>query len=297
MISTRAALGRLAVFGGSYSVRAATLAGRRPDDRGLEVRGTYQSAFGRFRLCPGQYRKLASWSAKNMMDLKFLGRAELEAMKSAGDRILECYRVLEKTDTNTVAELLVGHGTFYEYDHYPKGDVYDRETHSQYYYHAHRMTLDEHGHFHTFLRRKGMPENIEAASFADDGERPLGDEEVCHFVAISMDAHGYPKGLFTTNRWVTDETWYPVEDVVRMVDLFEIDHTFPNWAVNRWITAMFDLFKPQIIELLRERDVRVAEWLVEHPNRNVYEDRDLEIVTSMAISVEAQIAAVAGALA
>ena len=239
---------------------------------------------------------LVSKSAKNMADLKFLCRAELEIMRAAGDKILECYRVLEKTDTNTVAELLAGHGTFYEYDHYPKGDVYDRETHAQYYYHAHRMDIGEHGHFHTFLRRKGIPEDIEAAPFADDNGRPLGKHELCHFVAISMDAYGYPNGLFTTNRWVTDETWYSAEDVVRMVDLFEIDHTFPNWAVNCWITAMFHLFKPQIVELLHERDARVAQWLAQHPNQNVYEDRDLEIITSMPISVEAQIAAVAEAL-
>ena len=80
--------------------------------------------------------------------------AELEAMAVAGAQILECYRVLQKSNSNVVAEVIKDGGTFYEFDHYPKGDVYDNETHSQYFYHAHRPK--EHGHFHTFLREEGI---------------------------------------------------------------------------------------------------------------------------------------------
>ena len=90
-----------------------------------------------------------------MVNLRKWPVAELETMARAGEQILECYRVLEKTGGNVVAEVLRGQGTFYEFDHYPDGDVYDPETHSQFYYHAHRE--GEHGHFHTFLREKGMP--------------------------------------------------------------------------------------------------------------------------------------------
>ena len=231
-----------------------------------------------------------------MAELGFLPGAELKAMQAAGDEILECYRVLEKTSTNIVAELLKDHGTFYEYDHYPKGDVYDKETHSQYYYHSHRPDDGEHGHFHTFLRRKGIADNIRPIPYDGKAERPAPDEEVCHFVAISMDAYGYPTDMFTTNRWVTDESWYTADDVVGMIDLFVIDHTFPNWAVNRWITAIFRLFKPQIMALIQERDEKVAEWQAKHAGEDVYEDRDLEIITSIPISVEGQLAAVAEAL-
>ena len=38
-----------------------------------------------------------------MAELGFLPGAELKAMQAAGDEILECYRVLEKTSTNIVA--------------------------------------------------------------------------------------------------------------------------------------------------------------------------------------------------
>ena len=52
-------------------------------------------------------------------------------MAKAGNQILECYRVLQKSDANVVGEVLKGHGEFYEWDHYPPGDSYDLETPSQ----------------------------------------------------------------------------------------------------------------------------------------------------------------------
>ena len=49
---------------------------------------------------------------------------------------------------------------------------------------------------------------------------------------------------------------------------------------------MMKLFKPQIIELLFERDATVAAWKMRHPDRNVYEDRELDITSHCRISVE-----------
>ena len=74
------------------------------------------------------------------MDVNFseLPKVRLERMRSAGEEALECYRVLSKAGANVVGELLKGEGKFYEWNHYPDGDIYDNETHSQYYYHAHR---------------------------------------------------------------------------------------------------------------------------------------------------------------
>src|SRR3546814_4623987 len=48
---------------------------------------------------------------------------ELEAMLRAGETVLECHRVLGKTGDNIVGEILKREGTFYEWNHYPKGDV------------------------------------------------------------------------------------------------------------------------------------------------------------------------------
>lgn len=224
--------------------------------------------------------------------------ARLEAMAEAGTRILESYRVLKKSDANVVGEVLRGGGEFYEWDHYPAGDVYDWESHSQYYYHAHppenraNKWGTEHGHFHTFLRPKGMPKHIKPAPLADY-EPPEGDNDaLTHFVGISMNRAGFPVRLFTTNRWVTGEVWYAADDVIAMVDRFEIDQALPSWPVNVWISGMLTLFQPQIAALLARRDEIVAKWQAEHPGLNAYEDRNLEITSIIDISVEDQIKAV-----
>ena len=235
-----------------------------------------------------------------MADLAHLPRPALESMAEAGREILECRRALAKTGDNIVAELLRAEPEFFEWDHYPVGDVYDGETHSQYYYHAHPPDArdpDEHGHFHTFLRPKGMPADMHPLPVP--GWSPPTDENgaLCHLVAISMDRRGDPYRLFTVNRWVTGETWYRGADVVRMLDLFAIDQARPSWPVNRWITAMVCLFKPQIASLVTARDRRIAAWRRSHPEGDVFEDRRLEIAAAERISVEAQIAAVEAALA
>ena len=219
-----------------------------------------------------------------------LEREQLELMLAAGYEARECMRVLHKVGRNLVGEILEGQGEFVQYEHYPRGDVYDPETHSQYYYHAHRP--GEHGHFHLFLRAGGMPEGIEPAPYDGDAPRPLGHDAVAHLIAISMDAWGRPIALFTTNRWVTAETWYRAEDVVQMLDRFEIDHAWPSWPTNRWLGAMVRLFRPQIIELLHARDRAVAAWQARHPERDVYEDRELEVTSWLPISLEEQIRAV-----
>jgi hypothetical protein len=228
-----------------------------------------------------------------MVDFTALDDRELRAMHAAAEEILTCYRVLERTDTNIVAEVLAGGGAFYEYDHYPDGDVYDRVTHAQYYYHAHREESGEHGHFHTFIRREGIPKAIRPVRLHPAS--PQGDT-ICHLVAISMDAYGFPTGLFTTNRWVTDETWYKAPDVIALLDRFLIDHTFPNWAVNRWIGAMLRLFRPQIEDLLHARDAAIEDWRARRGAGDVFEDRALDITSQIAISVDDQMAQIKAAL-
>jgi hypothetical protein len=233
-----------------------------------------------------------------MVELAALPRERLEDMAAAGAEIMECYRLLRKSDGNVVAEVLRGHGEFYEWDHYPPGDVYDKETHSQYYYHAHPAELrgGEHGHFHTFLRPKGMPEGVAPAAVPDYSP-PSGDNEaLSHLIGISMDPRGYPVRLFTCNRWVTGEVWYAADDVIRMLDRFDMDLAYPSLPANTWVTAMLRLFRPTVEHLVATRDTGVASWQASHHDVNVYEDRDLEVTSYADISVESQIEAVLRAL-
>jgi hypothetical protein len=226
-------------------------------------------------------------------DLAALTHAQLASMLAAGEQVLECERVLKKAGLNIVGEVLRGQGEFYEYNHYPDDDVYDRETHAQYYYHAHRGIPGEHGHFHTFLRRAGMPPGMTPVPHP---EAPAGADAIAHLIALSMDAHGWPIGLFAANRWVTGDTWYRAEDVIRMLDHFLIDHAYPSWPVNTWISAMLRLFRPQIELLLRERDRVIEKWGVHHPGVDVLEDRELEVTGYQLISVEGQLHDVRAAL-
>lgn len=232
------------------------------------------------------------------IDFASLPRERLETMARADDDVLECHRVLANTSDNIVGALLRDVETFFEWNHYPDGDVYDPTSHAQYYYHAHSQELrgGEHGHFHTFLRPLGMPQGTRPAA-VDDLETPKGENDaLSHLIGISMDSQGIPIRLFSTNRWVTGETWYAAADVRRMVDCFIIDHAQPSWPVNRWVGAMLALFAPQIAVLLEARDRRVAGWAATHPDRNVHEDRELEVTSVTAVSVDDQRAAVRTAL-
>jgi len=227
--------------------------------------------------------------------LEELPTEALEAMAEAGAEVLDVHRVLAKTNDNIVGELLKNNGTFYEWDHYPPGDVYDQETHSQYYYHAHAADQrfeGEHGHFHTFVRPKGMPPGIKPAKVPGFVKPEDPNDALSHLIAVSMTPAGLPFRLFTVNRWVTGELWYVADDVIRLLDVFKIDHAQPSWPVNRWITAMVALFKPQIADLVKARDRQVASWRERYPDSDVFEDRDLEVTSYLDISVEAQLQAV-----
>lgn len=228
--------------------------------------------------------------------LEQLPRARLLAMRAAGAEVLECMRVLDKAGLDLVSEVLRGQGTFFELEHYPADDVFDRATQAQYYYHAHRGAA-EHGHFHTFLRAPGMPPGVAPVAYSGEETWPGGDEAISHLIAISMDAFGRPLSLFAVNRWVSAETWYPAEDVIRMLDGFAVDHAFPSWPLNRWLGAMLQLFRPQVEVLLRHRDAVVEAWRCDHPDDDVFEDRQLDVTGEFAIRIDAQIAAVDSALA
>lgn len=209
-------------------------------------------------------------------------------MKVANPTIEECYRVLDKANSNIVWEILRQSDTFYQWDHYPKGDVFDQETHSQYYYHAHNPETStrqpEHGHFHLFMRRGGMPDHIKSKALPENWLDPKNPDDLCHLIAISMDAHGKPLRLFTTNRWVTGEIWYEADAVINLLDYFAIDHSWPSWPTNIWLTEMVRRYKPQIIELIKQRDQTLQDWQAQHPDVNPYEDRQLEVCSALDIT-------------
>jgi hypothetical protein len=202
-------------------------------------------------------------------------------------------------------------GTVAEWQHYPAGDAYDPTSHAQYFYHCHpesglsgSVGVAEHGHFHLFLRGEGMPSGVaplvlpEAAVAHPRLPRqsvPLkhgSRDEVCHLIAIAVDARGEPVRLFTTNRWVTGETWYRADDVIRMLDRFHIGGSIPSPLLNRWISALVRIFQPEIAVLLRQRDARIAAARWKWPRLDAFENAKVEITSHIDIDLDARLAAI-----
>lgn len=232
---------------------------------------------------------ISDWSAIPSLELAPASLSALQSttqqhpLKEAATALKAARIALSRGGLNVVGEVLKGQGTFYEMNHYPGDDVYDNQSHSQYYYHAHRNE-DEHGHFHTFIRRAGIADNIQPApGFQRSEPLPQRSDELAHLIGISMNADGEPQGLFATNRWVTDESWYSAADTISMLDQFVVDHAHPNLAVNQWLTQFLRLYRSAIEQLLQHRDQVVASWQKQHPEVDVLEDRRLEITGYLAI--------------
>jgi hypothetical protein len=239
-----------------------------------------------------------------------------ERETEAAETLRECLDALAKHGSTVIREATGEVGTdICDWRHYPDGEVYDAASHAQYFYHRHPAPRPapagmhtpgksaEHGHFHLFLRGEGiqagitpllLPELAVANAPAPRQSAPLKrgkSDEVCHLVALAVDRRGEPIRLFTTNRWVTGETWYRADDVIRMLDRFRVRGNQPSAILNRWLGALVELFQPEIAQLLRERDKAILErrW---RRRGNVLEDPLLEITSSLDIDLDTRLAAV-----
>lgn len=215
---------------------------------------------------------------------------DLQKITEAGLEVLNCHRVLAKTGDNLVGELFKGCDDFFEWDHYPKGDAIDKASNSQMFYHSHKVgeREAEHGHFHTFLHKGAFAKGVNPKVLVEQTKKKKS-HQLTHLIGISMDQFGIPFKLFTVNRWVTGEVWYDCDDIIKAMDSFEIDIAQPSWPVNVWLSNMIQLFRPQVIELLIERDKAINNWAKKNSSEFVYEDRKLEITSGLDISVDDQI--------
>jgi uncharacterized protein DUF6969 len=219
--------------------------------------------------------------------------------------IRECGRALAARGTNILGEVLDGAADAQEWRHYPAADAFDPRSHAQYFFHRH-ATADEAGeagHFHLFLRAEGMPAGampllLPEAAIANLPTPPQAAplkrgarDEVSHLVAIAIDAAGEPIRMFTTNRWVTGETWYPADDVIHMLDRFTLDAAEPAGPVNAWLTALVRLYQPEIATLLRRRDDAIMDPRRRRRRVDVFEDPKLEVLSSLAIDLEQKLSA------
>lgn len=231
--------------------------------------------------------------------LRQLGRDELLAMYAAAADVTESLAALAEAGKNPVTEVLGGAGVVEEWSHFPPGDVIDASTQSQYYYHAHAVeerAAGEHGHFHTFVRPQKLDPTLQPAALPASANADDPASWVMHLVGISTGASGKLIRLFTTNRWVTDEVWYGADDVIGMIDYFDMTGATPSLALNRWVAGVAGLFRPQIADLVRARDGAVARHRAAHPERDVFEDRALQVTSEVPIDFLAQVRAIEAAL-
>ena len=233
----------------------------------------------------------------------------------AAATIRRCRAELAACGGSIVREATGGAAAIEAWRHYPAGDAYDPLTHLQYFFHRHAAAAgprppwpQEGGHFHLFLGGEGIPAGISPLVFADSavaGDAPQSAPlrrgrraEVCHLIAIAVDGAGDPIGLFTTNRWVTGETWYRAADVIRLIEQMRGDALRPAPLLDRWIKALVRLFATDIARLIERRDRAILDWRWRRPRRNAFEDPQLEITSHVAIDLDKRLAAAeAGAMA
>lgn len=231
--------------------------------------------------------------------LRRLGRDELLAMYAAAADVTESVAALAESGKNPVTEVLGAADVVEEWSHFPPGDVIDAATQSQYYYHAHaaaERVAGEHGHFHTFVRPQNLDPTLRPAALSKNANADDPASWVMHLAGISTDASGRLIRLFTTNRWVTDEAWYGADDVIGMIDNFDMTGDTPSPELSRWVTGVTGMFRPQIADLVRKRDEVVVRHRAAHPGRDVFEDRDLQVTSEMSIDFLTQVRAIEAAL-
>ncbi|MBK1697183.1 MULTISPECIES: DUF6969 family protein [Alphaproteobacteria] len=229
--------------------------------------------------------KAASEGGFATVDLSQVGDAEVAALGAAARRVREIETDLAVRGGNVVARLLAEAEAFYEWDHYPEGDAYDPSRESQYFYHAHAAEErfpGEHGHFHTFVRPVGLSDLL-------PGDEMPPPTALTHLVAVSIDTSGRAVRLFTTNRWVTGERWYPAATAVRLLANFEMTGDKPAPEVNGWLSALLRLYRADIAALLTARDAALVQAGGGVVSEAALENRELEVTSQLEIDVAARI--------
>lgn len=188
--------------------------------------------------------------------------------------LMEATRRLALERQGLLAEFVGNPSIVRAWDHLPPEDAHDPRSGYRWYYHCHpreARTAGEHGHFHLF-------------------SDPQSGSAVTHLVAISVSDRGLPLGLFTTNRWVTDERWQSATRVLNLLRDFGLSSPRVLRRVHRWLSHLLRAFEPQIRALLHARDERVAA-LRATARSDVMDDRRIAVLSRCRIDLFAQAAA------
>lgn len=144
--------------------------------------------------------------------------------------------------------LLLAAGEPAPFTHVPDGDLYDRISRSQAYFHRHQA--DDCGHIHLFLRRGAIPATMTPLAGPADAPTHLG--------ALELGGDGWPVAVFATNRWVTGEAVYAAADLERLLPVFSLVLPAPWVWMGRWLTAAVAAWGDRLIQLAHLRDAALG---------------------------------------
>jgi hypothetical protein len=176
-------------------------------------------------------------------------------------------RLLEEIerDRTTVMELVCATRTPEPWRLYPgESGIFSRKTRSQFYFHTHGGDRDEAGHFHTVR---------------------LFPDRTAHLVAISMAPGGWPRALFTVNRWAIGDAEETAESLERYARRFLVEESRGDPRVIRFVNLMFRVFLPEIERLQDMKAAALRAYRLAHPGTNPFEDRSLEVLSHVEIDV------------
>ncbi len=202
-----------------------------------------------------------------------------DVQTAAAETLLSIHQALANDGLSILHELLreQGERPIKAWAHYPADDCIDPATGAMFYYHAHdarEWDRKEHGHFHLFIR-------------------PRPEAAFCHLMAISMTDQGLPIALFTTNRWVTDETPLPAAELLPLVETqWEIARARPSWMLSQWLNALVSLLRPHLEALLAARDRTAGLDGGQGPAPIAPDDRRIHILSEQEIDLPEMLAAV-----
>ena len=97
------------------------------------------------------------------------------------------------------------------------------------------------------------------------------------------DPQGRPTRWFCTNRWVTGESWASADDLKTKIQGFRVNTRGKLAPVARWLEAMIRLDTPRLLNLLDERDHRLAQR--NGKVHELWEDRSIHVLASVAIDL------------
>lgn len=179
--------------------------------------------------------------------------------KDAGKQLSQVIRKMGELRTNPVLNILGNNPNIIENQKYPNDHLRFGSEKCRAYYHCHdapNKLMNEHGHFHIFVRLNNENYNSEVWS---------------HVVALAIDTVGQPLSWFTVNHWVTGNSWRSANELNPILDNLPIARDVT--LTEHWLMAMLKFYQVIIKGLLQERDTQINQ-LKMVSDKEILNDRD-----------------------